>query len=153
MPQDIDEFELPTPTCPSPSVASSAPAVRVAVIGGDAIVAAPGSSTLQTCSTAGTSDATADDPKVGVIAHSGDKLTLSVPAGWSILAYQSSERPAGGDETNPGPLVILPAASPSIQMSVPTRHGRSIVSIVLAIVSDGGQVVGRVEERFQVKVG
>jgi hypothetical protein len=38
-------------------------------------------------------------------------------------------------------------------MSVPARKGRSIVGIVLAVVSDSGQVVGRIEARFQVKVG
>jgi hypothetical protein len=36
---------------------------------------------------------------------------------------------------------------------VPKRSGRSIVDVVLAVVSDSGQVVGRIDARFQVKVG
>src|SRR5262245_21177707 len=68
-PQDINEFELPTPACPSPAKASSPPEVRVAVGSADPIVATHGASTLQTCSTVGTNDVTADDPKVGVTAH------------------------------------------------------------------------------------
>jgi hypothetical protein len=153
VPQDINQLELPTPACPSPGTAGEPPAVRVAIGGAAPIIATPGSSELRTCSTVGTSDATGEDPKVGVTAHAGDKLTLSGPAGWSILAYQSSDHPAGGEETNPRPLVILPAASTSVQLLVPKRSGRSIVDVVLAVVSDSGQVVGRIDARFQVKVG
>jgi hypothetical protein len=152
VPGDILEFQLPTPVCPSPAAAPAAPAVHVAVGGGDPILAMAGSSTLQTCSTASTSDAAADDPKVGVNAHPGDKLTLSVPDGWSILAYEGFDRAANEDGVNVTPLVILPAPSASVQLSVPARKGRSIVGVTLAIVSGSGQVVGRVEERFQVKV-
>jgi len=118
----------------------------------DPIVATPGASTLQTCSTVGTNDVAGDDPKVGVTAHAGDKLTLSVPAGWSILAYEASDHPASGDGAGVTPLVILAEPSTEIKMAVPSRSGRSIVGVVLAIVSDSGQVVGRIEARFQVNV-
>jgi hypothetical protein len=152
VPQDIESFQLPTPACPSPPVATPVPAIGVAVGGADAIVAMPGASTLQTCSTVATNDAAADDPRVGVTAHAGERLTVSVPAGWSILACEAFDRPAAREGANVTPLVVLPAPSANIELPRPPRSGRSIVGVVLAIVSATGQVVGRVEGRFQVEV-
>lgn len=149
---EAEAFQLPSPVCPAPAVAATAPDVRVAAGDGEPIIAAQGSTTLSTCTTTLAEDTVGDDPPGVLTARAGDRLTVEVPAGWSILAYEGHDRPARGEGANVTPLVVLAAPAATIKLPVPGRAGRSIVGVSLSIVSQGGQVVGQIEARFQVQV-
>jgi hypothetical protein len=148
---DPGGFQLPQPVCPAPAAEVAAPAVIVALGDDPPIVAAPGSATVSTCTTTSVTDTVGSDPTVMLAARAGDRLTVSVPAGWSILAWEGSDHPVAGEGTN----VIQGVAQnpgPSIEIPVPSRSGQSDVGLTLSVVSDGGQVVGTVEARFRVEV-
>ena len=146
------EFALPAPVCPGPAKEVLPPPVQVALPDGQSIVATPGSATLTTCTTGSASDTVGQDPAVGLTARAGDRLTVSVPPGWVILAYEGSDRPAVGEGANVTPEIVTTTGPSQVEMPIPARSGRSVVGVTLSIVSADGRVVGRIEALFQVEV-
>jgi hypothetical protein len=149
---DPARSELPQPVCPPPVSEVSPPPVSVAVEQAAPIIATPGSTIIATCTTTSVTDSVGEDPPAAVTANAGDRLTVSVPVGWSILAYEGFDRPAVGEGANVIPQVILPTPTQEVDVPGPNRPGVSVVGVNLAVVSDGGQVVGSVEARFQVAI-
>ena len=146
------EFALPAPVCPGPANEVRPPPVRVALADGQSITATPGAATLTTCTTGSATDTVGQDPAVGLSAHAGDRLTVSVPPGWVILAYQGFDRPSVGEGGNVTPQIVTTTGPAQVDIPIPARSGRSVVGVTLSIVSADGRVVGQVEALFQVEV-
>jgi hypothetical protein len=138
------EFPLPSPACPSPPEAAAVPNVIVSV-GGFAITATNGSSILLTCSTSAVSDAVPADPTVGLAAHPGDHLTLSLPAGWRFLRWAGYDRPAEGEGANVWPAVDTPERPVRIDVPVAVRAGDSIAGYTLWLERADHRVVGQLD--------
>jgi hypothetical protein len=78
-------------------------------------------------------DAVGDDPPGVLTARAGERLTVEVPAGWSILAFEGHDRPARGEGVNvTTSRRSLPAPSARIELPIPERAGRSIVGVLLS---------------------
>jgi len=150
-PSEPTEFAPPTPVCPAPPNEVQAPPVTVSV-GGSAILATNGSSGFLTCSTAGSSDAAPTDPTVGVVAHPGDLLTLTLAADRQILRWEGYDHPAGGEGANAWPAVDSPQRPSHVAVPVPLRSGNSIAGYHLWLVSIDGRAVGGLDILVRVSV-
>jgi len=145
------EFAPPTPLCPAPPNGVKAPTVTGSVAG-STIVATNGSSGFMTCSTSSSSDAAPADPAVGVAAHPGDLMTLTLSAGWRILRWDGYDHPAGVEGNNVWPAVDTPERPDRIEVPVPVRSGDSIAGYHLWLVSDDGRAVGGLDILVRVSV-
>ena len=94
------EYAAPSPNCPAPQAAVSAPDVLVTVGGGPGVIATRGPSTLTTCSTTAVADGVPGDPVGEVLANAGDRMTLTLPAGWGFLRWEGSDHAALGEGAN-----------------------------------------------------
>ena len=128
------------------------PDVTVSIADGPTIVATRGSSTFTTCTTTAASDAAPKDPTDGLAAHAGDRMTLTLPAGWGFLHLEGYDRPPGGQ----GGDISLPVDSPErpmqLDVPVPARPGDSIAEYGLWIVSLDGRVVGQLDILVRVTI-
>jgi hypothetical protein len=152
-PADAGQFEPPAPGCPSPVDPLTVPEVTVSVGAGPAIVATAGPSTLVTCTMTSASDTISSEPPNGLSAHAGDVLRLSLPAGWQLLHWEGSDRPAVGEGANVWPGADTPQRPRQIDVPVPVRDGESIVGYTLWVISADGRVVGQLEITIGVTIG
>ena len=151
-PGEAGEFEPPTPECPSPAGEVTAPDVLVSVGDGPGILATRGPSTLVTCTISSASDTVSSEPPAGIAATPGDKLILSLPAGWRFLHWEGFDRPAAGDGGNVWTGTDTPERPASIEVPVPARNGDSIAGYTLWVISNDGRVVGQIEITIQVTI-
>jgi hypothetical protein len=149
---DPTEYAPPAPTCPSPPEAAIVPDVIASIGAGDQILATRGSSTLSTCTTTAATEAIQGNPARGLVAHPGDRLTLSLPSGWQFLHSTGADRPVVGDATNIWPGADIADRPSRIEVPVPVRPGDSIASYHLDIVRVDGRVVGWLEIYVRVSV-
>lgn len=150
---EAGEFEPPAPGCPSPVDEVTMPEVTVSVGGGPAIVATAGPSTLVTCSTTSAFETISSEPPLGLMAHAGDSLRLSLPAGWHLLHWSGFDRPTLGEGGNVRPGADTPGRPQQIDVPVPGRSGDSIASYTLWVISADGRVVGQLEISVVVTIG
>jgi hypothetical protein len=128
------------------------PEVTVSAGDGPAIVATAGPSTLVTCSTTSAFETVSSEPPLGLMAHAGDSIRLSLPAGWHLLHWEGFDRPAVGEGGNVGPEADTPERPRQIDVPVPRRSGDSIASYTLWVISADGRVVGQLEISFRVTI-
>ena len=121
------------------------PEVMVSVGGGPAIVATAGPSTLVTCSTTSAFETLSSEPPLALMAHAGDSLRISLPAGWHLLHWSGFDHPAVGDGGNIWTGAETPERPRQIDVPVPVRSGDSIASYTLWVISADGRVVGQLE--------
>ena len=144
------EFVPLAPACPAPPDADAVPQVLISIGKGPGILVTPASSTLMTCTTTSVTDAISSEPTEGLLAHPGDRMSMSLPAGWHFLRWEGSDRPVVGEGAN----VLQPTDTPDrptqIEVPVPIRTGDSIVGLSSWVVSADGRIVG--ELGFQVAV-
>lgn len=146
------EFAAPTPNCPAPQAAVSAPDVLVTVGDGPGVVATRGPSTITTCSTTAVADGVPGDPVGEVLANSGDQMTLTLPAGWGILHWEGSDRSAVGEGANVWLPVDVEGAPSHIDVPVPLRTGASVANYSLWVVGFDGRVVGQLAISVAISV-
>ncbi|MEA2576663.1 MAG: hypothetical protein QOD78_251 [Chloroflexota bacterium] len=147
------EFEPPAAACPAPPNAVTIPDVMVSIGAGPAIVATRGSSSVVTCSTVGSDDVAAVDPRQGLVAHPGDVITLSLPAGWRFLHWEGSDRPAAGEGANVWLGAATPARPDRIEVPVPIRPGDSIAAYTLWVIGAEDRAIGNLEILIRVRIG
>ncbi len=147
------EFVLPTPGCPAPPDAVRVPNITVSVGGGPGILVTPGSSMLATCTTTATSDSVPLDPVEGLVAHPGDRMSLSLPPGWRFLRGEGSDSALVGDGAKVWPPVDTPPRPGRVDVPVPPRSGDSRAAFTFWIVSVDGRVVGQLDVLIRVRVG
>jgi hypothetical protein len=144
------EFVPPAPACPAPPDPDTVPQVLISIGDGPGIPVTPASSTLMTCTTTSVTDAISSEPTEGLLAHPGDRMIMSLPAGWHFLRWEGSDRPVVGEGAN----VLQPTDTPDrpsqIEVPVPIRTGDSIVGLSTWVVGADGRIVG--ELGFQVAV-
>jgi hypothetical protein len=75
-----------------------------------------------------------------------------VSAGWHILNWVESDRPATGDSGNVRPGTETSGRPIQITVPVPDRPGDSIAFYHLDVVRDDGRVVGWVEVFVRVRL-
>ena len=151
-PADPTEYAPPAPTCPSPPEAVIVPDVIASIGASHQILATHGSSTFSTCTTTAATDAIQGNPARGLVAHPGDRLTLSLPSGWQFLHWTGADRPVVGDATNIWTGTDIADRPSHIDVPVPGRPGDSIASYHLDIVRVDGRVVGWLEIYVRVSV-
>jgi hypothetical protein len=151
-PAGSTEFVPPSPVCPSPPDAVSAPKIVVSVGRNPGIVATRASSTLQTCTTTAAEDRIPTDPTKGLVAHPGDRMTLTLPSGWQFLRLEGADHAAAGGGTNIWPPINTPQQPKRIDVPVPGRSGDSIAGFNIWIVGAHGRIVGSVEILVRISV-
>ena len=149
---DPSEFVPPSPVCPSPPGPVVVPNFHVSVGASPAILATRGSSTLVTCTSTAAADAIPIDPVKAIVAKRGDSLSVAVSAGWQIIHWVESDRPATGDGGNVRPGTETSGRPTQITVPVPDRPGDSIAFYHLDVVRDDGRVVGWVEVFVRVRL-
>ena len=145
-------FEPPAAACPAPPSAVTVPDVMVSIGAEPAIVATRGSSSVITCSTVGSDDGAAVEPRQGLVAHAGDVITLTLPAGWRFLHWEGADRPAVGEGANVWPGAATPARPDRIQVPVPARPGDSIAAYTLWVIGAEDRAIGNLEILVLVRV-
>ena len=145
-------FEPPAAACPAPATAVTVPDVTVSIGDGPAIVATRGSSSVITCSTVGSFDGAAVEPRQGLVAHPGDVITLRLPVGWQFLHWEGSDRPAAGEGANVWPGAATPERPGSIQVPAPVRPGDSIAAYSLWVIGAEDRAVTNLEILILVRV-
>jgi hypothetical protein len=141
---------LPTPKCPAPPQQVEPPVVSASVGEGPAVTATRGSYTTLTCSMAGSNDADPPSPEQALLAHPGETLRFSVPAGWRFARWEGGDTPLVGDGAHDWPPIDLPDRPRSIDVPVPSRPNDSIVRLSVVLISDDERAV--IELALQVLV-
>ena len=135
-------FVPPDPLCPAPSAAVAAPRL-IASVRGASVVMTVGSSSVTTCTTAGSTDVVAAKPTKPLRVVAGDAIRLTLTPGWRFLYWQDwgvTAATAGANVTPEGEMPEQPAV---IDIPIPGKSGLSVVGVsVWAISADGGAVSG-----------
>jgi hypothetical protein len=147
------DFVPPQPGCPGPAGDVTAPPVSVSIGDGPAIVVPVGSATLSTCTTTSVMETVGNDQPIDVPAHAGDRMRLSLPAGWQFLHWNGFDGPVAGEGGNVWPGVDTSDRPVQVDLPVPDRAGQSLASFTLWVISADGRVVAQLDIRFQVSIG
>jgi hypothetical protein len=126
--------------------------MTVGVKGGQSRPADMGSSSVVTCSTAGSDDRVVPEPKAPVLAKPGDILVFTLSPGWRILAWQGSERPKGEEGTNIIPSPATPDQPTSIEVPV-ASSGDSIIAVDAWCLRSDGRAVSAISAFAWVRPG
>jgi hypothetical protein len=151
-PTSYEDFMPPTPRCPAPAEAARPPVMTVGVKGGPSRPADMGSSSVVTCSTAGSDDRVVPEPKAPVLAKPGDLLVFTLSPGWRILAWQASEHPKGEE----GATIIAGTTTLDQPMSIEVpvaSSGDSIIAVDAWCLRSDGRAVSSVSAFAWVRVG
>jgi len=146
-------FAPPPAKCPSPTSAVRLPDVTVSVGNAPGVVATRGSSTTVTCTTTGSEDVIPPKPTQRVSAGSGDRLVLTVPAGWAFLHVEGGDGPVTGDGGNVNAPIDTPDLPARVEYPGPVRQGDSIAGLTVWMIRADGRVVGQLEILVRVSVG
>jgi hypothetical protein len=146
-------FVPPQPGCPAPAGDVSAPPVTVSIGDGPGVELPLGSATISTCTTTSQMETVGNDQPIDLPAHAGDRLRLSLPAGWQFLHWDGFDGPVAGEGGNVWPGTDTPDRPVQIDLPVPHRAGPSLARFTLWVISADGRVVGQLDIRFQVTIG
>ena len=145
-------FAPPAAACPPPATAVRLPDVTVSVGGAPGIVATRGSSTTITCTTTGTEDVVPSKPTQGVSMRRGDRLVLTLPAGWAFLHVEGGDGPVTGDGGNVNAPIDTPDRPSRVEYPGPVRLGDSIAGLNVWMIRADGRAVGQLEILVRVHI-
>jgi len=145
-----DPFQPPSPSCPAPAIAFTAPTMTVSTP--DQIVdLVMGSSTVSTCGTTGIDDRAAADPTNPLIIRGGE-MVVAVSDGWRFLWWAAVDATAHGEGMGVQAGRETPERPPSIEVPPPRRTGDSFFGVSAWVIRTDGRAVAQISGEALIRV-
>lgn len=91
-------------------------------------------------------------PTPAIPAAPGDEILVTITEPWRIAQWSGWDVPAEGEGANTWGPTILAERPRSFTVGVPTRHGDSVLTLELLLVTDDGRAVATIPASFLVRV-